>query len=71
MTSAMSNDRAVKILIFNLNKFLIYSNKFKAVASVKGFNNALELVFKSKLLDQEDTVLNASNVNEKKIWKLG
>ena len=42
-----TSDRSVKVPVFQPGKFTVFQSKFKAVAAIKGFAEALEPGFES------------------------
>ena len=61
-----NNDRSVRIPTFHEGKWQVFSVKFKAMAAIKGFAEALEPGFKSKFLPaSEDTLLDLGKEDEK------
>ena len=60
-----NNDRSVRIPTFHEGKWQVFSVKFKAMAAIKGFAEALEPGFKSKLPASEDTSLDLAKEDEK------
>ena len=64
--SQLSNDKAVRIPVLDKTKFGLYQSKFKSVAAIKGFAEALEPGFKLKLPAKENGVLTSSANNKEK-----
>ena len=60
-----NNDRSVRIITFHEGKWQVFSVKFKAMAAIKGFAEALEPEFNSKFPASEDTSLDLVKEDEK------
>ena len=58
--SQLSNDKVVRIPVLNKTKFGLYQSKFKSVAVIKGFAEALKPRFELKLPAKESDVLTSS-----------
>ena len=52
-----TNDRLVKVLVFQPGEFTVFQSKFKAVASIKSFVEALEPAFESRLSNKVNYTL--------------
>ena len=61
------SDRSVKIPVFQPGKFTLFQSKFKAVASIKGFAEALEPGFESRLPEKENDNLSDSDEDKEKV----
>ena len=48
-----TNDRLVKVPVFQPGKLTVFQSKFKAVVSIKGFAEAFEPGFESRLPNKE------------------
>ena len=64
--TSKTSDRSVKVPVFQQGKFTVFQSEFKAVASIKGFTEALELRFESQLPDKENDTLSDSNEDKEK-----
>ena len=62
--SQLSNNKTVKIIVLDETKFGLYQSKFKSVAAIKGFAEALEPGFELKLPAKESDVLTSSADNK-------
>ena len=60
-----NNKRSIRIPTFLEGKFQVLTRKFKAVAAIKGFTEALEPGFKNKFPAKLDTSLDLVVTNEK------
>ena len=67
--SQLSNDKTVKIPVVDETKFGLYQSKFKSVAAIKCFVEALEPGFELELPAKESDVL-TSSADDKEIKKL-
>ena len=61
-----SNDKTVKVPVLNERKFGLFQSKFKSVAAIKGFTEALEPGFAPKLPAEENDVLTSSEEDKEK-----
>ena len=67
--SQLSNDKTIKIPVLDKTKFGLYQSKWKSVAAIKGFVEALEPGFELKLPAIESDVLTSSADNkENRNW---
>ena len=64
-----TNDRLVKVLVFQPGEFTVFQSKFKAVAAIKGFAEALEPEFESRLPEKENDTLSDSDEDKEKVKK--
>ena len=55
-----TSDRLVNVQVFQPGKFTVFQSKFKAVASIKGFAEALEPGIESRLPNKENDTLSDS-----------
>ena len=62
----VNNDRSIRIPTIVEGKFQVFRMKFKAVAAIKGFAEALEPGFKSQLPGREDMSLNLAMTDMRK-----
>ena len=68
--SQLSDDKTLKIPFLDKTRFGLYQFKFKSVAGIKGFAEALEPGFALKLLAKESDVLTSSDDKEKRKNKM-
>ena len=61
-----TSDRSVKVPVFQPGKFTVFQSKFKAVAAIKGFAEALEPGFESRLPEKENDTLSDSDEDKEK-----
>ena len=61
-----TSDRLVKVPVFQLGTFTVFQSKFKAVAAIKGFAEALEPGFESRLPEKENDTLFDSDEDKEK-----
>ena len=62
----LSNNKTVKVPVLDETKFDLYQSKLKSVAAIKGFAEALEPGFESKLPAKESDVLTSSAEDKEK-----
>ena len=62
----LSDDKTVNIPVLDETKFGLFQSKFKSVAAIQGFVEALEPGFTSKLPAKESDVLTSSAGDKEK-----
>ena len=69
ITSGMNYRSVVKIKVFQEGKLELFQSKFKTMASIKGFTEALEPGFESQLPDKENDALTDRDEDKEKAKK--
>ena len=64
-----TSDRSFKVPVFQPGKCTLFQSKFKAVASIKGFAEALESGFESRLPDKKNEILSDSDEDKEETKK--
>ena len=64
-----TSDRSVMVSVFQPGKCTVFQSKFKAVAAIKGFTEALEPGFESRLPDKKNEILSDSDEDKEETKK--
>ena len=62
-----TSDRLVKVPVFQPGKLTVFQSKFKAVVSMKGFAEAVEPGFESRLPNKENDTLSDRGEDKEKV----